>query len=64
MITAINVAFLSLRTGLKWVMISKTRTLHNTTKILFVKRSIAGEHASENDDAACRKNMPGNKVAT
>jgi hypothetical protein len=62
--TAIIVAFRSLRVGLKWVIISYTSMLHNNAKTPFTDRRIAVVQTSEIDEAACIRNMPGNKEAT
>ena len=62
--TAKIVAFLSLRVGLKRVIISYTIILHNTAKTPFTDRRMAVVQTSENDDAACTINMLGNKEAT
>lgn len=59
--TAKSVAFLSSRVGLKWVIISYTRTLQNTAKTPFEDRRIAVEQTSENEEAAFMNDMPGNR---
>lgn len=59
--TAKSVAFLSSRVGLKWAIISYTRTLQNTAKTPFAERRIAVEQTSDNEEADFIKDMPGNK---
>jgi len=65
MTNAIKVAFLSLRFGPKNLIISYTKTPHNTAETAFVDRRTDVEQASEKDwDVFSINNIPGNKLAT